>query len=178
MIPADEPGNKTVMIYNNIQFDVAIDQEVFTVDYMKRLEMIYLKLAWRNLWRNRRHLHYGGFALLRRAAGHRRVRPAGRVYGNMIRNMAGLQPVTCRCMAMATGKKKIWIWLFRWMMHSSTNSIKQKGITGVMPRIESFALASTGEVSSCHAHGHRSVREDAVNNLQTQNPKRKTICCE
>ena len=38
MIPADEPGNKTVMIYNNIQFDVAIDQEVFTVDYMKRLK--------------------------------------------------------------------------------------------------------------------------------------------
>jgi outer membrane lipoprotein-sorting protein len=38
MLPADEPGNKTVMIYKNIQFNVAIDNATFTVDQMKRLK--------------------------------------------------------------------------------------------------------------------------------------------
>jgi outer membrane lipoprotein-sorting protein len=38
MLPADEPGNKTVMIYKSIQFNVAIDDAVFSVEQMKRLK--------------------------------------------------------------------------------------------------------------------------------------------
>ncbi len=38
MLPADEPGNKTVMIYKSIQFNVAIDDATFSVEQMKRLK--------------------------------------------------------------------------------------------------------------------------------------------
>lgn len=38
MIPQDEEGHKTVLHYNNINFDVGLDQGFFSVQNMKRLE--------------------------------------------------------------------------------------------------------------------------------------------
>jgi len=38
MIPEDEPGNKTIMIYKDIEFDVAIDDDFFSTNNMKRLQ--------------------------------------------------------------------------------------------------------------------------------------------
>lgn len=37
IIPADEPGNKTIMIYNDIQFDVKLSDSFFSVQNMKKV---------------------------------------------------------------------------------------------------------------------------------------------
>ena len=37
IIPADEPGNKTIMIYNDIQFDVKLNDSFFSVQNMKKV---------------------------------------------------------------------------------------------------------------------------------------------
>jgi hypothetical protein len=38
MIPVDKPGNKTVMIYKQIAFDVPLDDSFFSTDNMKKLK--------------------------------------------------------------------------------------------------------------------------------------------
>lgn len=38
MIPADKPGNKTVMIYNAITFEIPISDSFFTVDNMRKVK--------------------------------------------------------------------------------------------------------------------------------------------
>ncbi|HEX8041553.1 MAG TPA: outer membrane lipoprotein-sorting protein [Chryseosolibacter sp.] len=37
MVPADEPGKKTVMIYNSIDFDVSLDKDFFSKQNMRRV---------------------------------------------------------------------------------------------------------------------------------------------
>jgi len=37
MIPADEPGNKTILIYNNMKFSVKLDESFFSQQNMKRI---------------------------------------------------------------------------------------------------------------------------------------------
>ena len=37
MVPADEPGNKTVMTYNNMQFDIELDDSFFSKQNMNRV---------------------------------------------------------------------------------------------------------------------------------------------
>jgi outer membrane lipoprotein-sorting protein len=37
MIPADEPGNKTILIFNNIKFNVKLDESFFSQQNMKRI---------------------------------------------------------------------------------------------------------------------------------------------
>jgi outer membrane lipoprotein-sorting protein len=37
MVPANEPGNKTVMTYNNIDFNVALDDSFFSKQNMNRV---------------------------------------------------------------------------------------------------------------------------------------------
>ena len=37
IIPADEPGNKTIMIYNDIQFNVKLSDSFFSVQNMKKV---------------------------------------------------------------------------------------------------------------------------------------------
>lgn len=37
MIPADSPDKKTVMIFNSIKFNIAIDEDYFTIQNMKRV---------------------------------------------------------------------------------------------------------------------------------------------
>jgi hypothetical protein len=38
MTPVDKPGNKTVMIYQQIAFDIPIDDSFFSTDNMKKLK--------------------------------------------------------------------------------------------------------------------------------------------
>jgi len=38
VIPADEEGNKTIITYDVWKFDVAIDEQMFTTNYMKRIK--------------------------------------------------------------------------------------------------------------------------------------------
>jgi outer membrane lipoprotein-sorting protein len=38
MVPADEPGNKTIMIYKEIEFNIPIEDEFFSTNNMKRLQ--------------------------------------------------------------------------------------------------------------------------------------------
>lgn len=38
MVPADEPGNKTIMIYKDITFNIPIEDEFFSTNNMKRLQ--------------------------------------------------------------------------------------------------------------------------------------------
>ncbi|HEU4718816.1 MAG TPA: outer membrane lipoprotein-sorting protein, partial [Bacteroidia bacterium] len=35
MIPADKPGQKTVLVYSSLQFDTPMDDNFFTVENMK-----------------------------------------------------------------------------------------------------------------------------------------------
>lgn len=37
VIPADKPGNKTIMLYNNIEFDIDIEDSYFTTQNMKKI---------------------------------------------------------------------------------------------------------------------------------------------
>ena len=38
VIPADEPGNKTIVTYVNVDFDVAIKEDFFSVQQAKRIK--------------------------------------------------------------------------------------------------------------------------------------------
>ncbi|MGD9931392.1 MAG: outer membrane lipoprotein-sorting protein [Mangrovibacterium sp.] len=38
MIPADKPGQKTIMIFENIQFNVKLDESFFSIQNMKRIK--------------------------------------------------------------------------------------------------------------------------------------------
>ena len=38
VIPANKKGQKTQMIYTKAEFDIEIDDEMFTIQYMKRLK--------------------------------------------------------------------------------------------------------------------------------------------
>ena len=132
--------------------------------------MIYLKLAWRNLWRNRRRtfITVGSlfFAVLLAIVMFALLEG---VYGNMIRNMAGFTTGYLQVHGNGYWEEKD-LDLAIPVDEALIDKLDQtKGITGVMPRIESFALASTGEVSSpVMLMGIDPVREDAVNNLQTR----------
>ena len=37
VIPADKPGNKTIMQYNNIEFDIDIEESFFSTQNMKKI---------------------------------------------------------------------------------------------------------------------------------------------
>ena len=37
MVPVDEPGNRTILDYNKIDFDIKIDQSFFSEQNMKRV---------------------------------------------------------------------------------------------------------------------------------------------
>lgn len=129
--------------------------------------MIYLKIAWRNLWRNRRRtmITVGSvfFAVLFAVVMFAILQG---VYGNMIRNMAGF----------TTGFLQVHqkgYWDDKVLDNAMTldDALLQQlesvdDITYTMPRIESFALMSTGDKSSpAMLMGIDPDREDAVNNL-------------
>ena len=38
MIPVDKPGNKTVLIYQKLEFDIQISEDFFSVNNMKRVK--------------------------------------------------------------------------------------------------------------------------------------------
>jgi hypothetical protein len=38
VIPEDEDGNKTIISYDVWEFDIAIDEQMFTTNYMKRIK--------------------------------------------------------------------------------------------------------------------------------------------
>ena len=38
MIPADKPGQKTILIFNNIKFDIKIDETFFSQQNMKKIQ--------------------------------------------------------------------------------------------------------------------------------------------
>ncbi len=37
VVPADKPGNKTIMVYNSIKFEIPIDEDYFTTQNMKKI---------------------------------------------------------------------------------------------------------------------------------------------
>jgi putative ABC transport system permease protein len=129
--------------------------------------MIYLKIAWRNIWRNKRRtgITVGSvfFAVLLAVVMFAILQG---VYGNMVRNMAGF----------TTGFVQVHqkgYWDDKVLDNAMTleddllNILESTGdITHTMPRIESFALMSTGDKSSpAMLMGIDPSREDAVNNL-------------
>jgi putative ABC transport system permease protein len=129
--------------------------------------MIYVRLAWRNLWRNKRRtsITVGSmfFAVLLAIVMYAILEG---VYGNMIRNMAGFTTGYLQVHSKGYWEDKN----LDGAMHYNDAMVEQleaiKGISTAMPRVESFALASTG-ISSSPAilMGIDVAREDRVNHL-------------
>ncbi len=129
--------------------------------------MIYLKLAWRNLWRNKRRtfITVGSmffavlFAIIMFAI-------LQGVYGNMISNMAGFTTGYIQVHGKGYWEDKNLDMAIPYDEALITSIEETKGVTIAMPRIESFALASTGSSSSpAMLMGIDIAREDRVNNL-------------
>jgi hypothetical protein len=38
VVPADEPGNKTIVTYEDLDFDIALDESFFSVQNMKQVK--------------------------------------------------------------------------------------------------------------------------------------------
>jgi outer membrane lipoprotein-sorting protein len=38
MIPADKPGHKTIMVFEDIDFNIDIDESFFSIQNMKRIK--------------------------------------------------------------------------------------------------------------------------------------------
>ena len=129
--------------------------------------MIYLRLAWRNLWRNKRRtsITVGSmfFAVLLAIVMYAILEG---VYGNMIRNMAGFTTGYLQVHSKGYCEDKNLDGAMRYddAMIEQLEGIK--GISTAMPRVESFALASTGLSSSpAILMGIDVKREDKVNHL-------------
>ena len=129
--------------------------------------MIYLRLAWRNLWRNKRRtsITVGSmfFAVLLAIVMYAILEG---VYGNMIRNMAGFTTGYLQVHSKGYWEDKNLDGAMRYddAMIEQLEGIK--GISTAMPRVESFALASTGLSSSpAILMGIDVKREDKVNHL-------------
>jgi len=130
--------------------------------------MIYFKIAWRNLWRNKRRtfITVGSmffavlFAVIMFAI-------LEGVYGNMVRNMAGFTTGYLQVHGNGYWEDKVLdnAIVVDEELYKKVEAVK--GITDIMPRIESFALISTGEKSApAMMMGIDPESEDAVNNLK------------
>ncbi|ULQ55544.1 ABC transporter permease [Flavihumibacter rivuli] len=130
--------------------------------------MIYLRMAWRNIWRNARRtwitIASVSFAVILSTFMWAMLEG---VYDNMIRNVVAFSSGYLQIHKKGYWQEKS----IENVFNADTSWVKQvagmEGITAVVPRIENFALASTGEnTAGVMVLGIDPKKENQVTNLE------------